>query len=311
MLRPGIITAGLLNRPLDLKELILLYDELWVPGISSGLALDGGESEDDKQFYASIDWLVAQEIIKEPPFKVNSGQTKTDEIIDSLKRIYSAAQRSLNRTYRTAESAPRHSGAAAFNMDLAVTRSIAYVLWRDRQETAFPVAFPFLDELAPGSAISKSQQVLKITLKRFPDPQSELSLEDVVTFKRDAGTKYKFAKFWHWMQRLAAGSTSAREIEEELEWLLADYTNHVEQTSKRARYDRLKIWITLPFDTLENLIKLKFGKVAEKLVDLKIASIAAHDEELKLPGSEIAYVKESIELLAPKSPTGPAIRSGM
>jgi hypothetical protein len=49
---------------------------------------------------------------------------------------------------------------------------------------------------------------------------------------------------------------------------------------------------------LENLVKLRLGKIAVGLLDLKRARIAAHDEELKAPGNEIAYVKESIELLS-------------
>ena len=57
---------------------------------------------------------------------------------------------------------------------------------------------------------------------------------------------------------------------------------------------------TVPAETLENLIKLRFGKIAATLIDLKKASIAAHEDEVKLPGGEIAYVKESIELLSPK-----------
>jgi len=53
-------------------------------------------------------------------------------------------------------------------------------------------------------------------------------------------------------------------------------------------------------ETLENLVKLRFGKIAATLFDLKSARISAHEDELKLSGSEIAYVKESIELLSPK-----------
>jgi hypothetical protein len=301
MLRPGIITSPLLSSVDTLKKQILLYDELWVPGVSQYLKVGPKEGWDEgEQVVASLGWLVSQGFVKDPPFRVNSKEVKSDEIVEALRKVYSDAAESLNKTYRTAKSAAQHAGAAVFNMDLAVTRAIAYVLWRDRQETAFPVAFPFLDELAPASAVAKSQQVLRIVLKRFPDPQPDLPLEDIVQFKRDPDTRHKFAKFWHWTQKMAAGSSSTRELEEELDWLLTDYTAQVEQTSKRARYDRLKVWVTVPADTLENLVKLRFGKIAATLFDLKSARISAHEDELKLPGSEIAYVKESIELLSPK-----------
>ena len=172
-------------------------------------------------------------------------------------------------------------------------------MWRDREELAFPVAFPFVHELAPSTSLSKSQQVLQIVLKKFPDPRADLPLEDIVAFRRDPETQYKFAKLWHWMQKVAIGNTNTKEIEEELDWLLTDYQFHIQQTSKKVRTDRLKAWLTVPADALENLVHLKFGKAVASLLDLKSASIAAHDEELKAPGNEIAYLKESIELLSP------------
>jgi len=47
-----------------------------------------------------------------------------------------------------------------------------------------------------------------IVLKRFPDPRPDLSLEDILAFRRDPETQYKFAKLWHWMHKVnrCAGS---------------------------------------------------------------------------------------------------------
>jgi hypothetical protein len=301
VLRPGIITFEMLVDDLDsVKKRVLLYDELWVPGI--GQILQGGNPGNhyDDETFAGIAWLAEQGFVKEPPLKLAPDQLKADEVVKSLNEIYRDAEKSLDKTYRTPKVAALNAGAAVFNMDLSLTRLIAYVIWRDRRETAFPVNFPFVEKLAPGSAISKSQQVLAVVLKRFPDPRPDLPLEDVVAFKRDPETQYKFAKLWHWMQKVATNSGGPRELEEELDWLLTDYGHHVQQMSQQVRTDKLKTWITVPAEMLENIIKLKFGKIASRLLDLRSARIAAHDEELKAPGNEIAYIKESIELLSPK-----------
>jgi hypothetical protein len=225
-------------------------------------------------------------------------QLKSDQVVKALQKVYRTAESSFDQVFPTAEAAARHGAAAVFNMDLALTRLIAYVNWRDRKQTVFPVVFPFKDDLAPESAIGKSQQVLRVVLKQFPDPRPDLPLEDIVAFKRDRETQYKFEKLWSWMQKLAAGDSGVRELEEELDWLLTDYRHQVEQTSKKVRNDRLKAWITVPAEILEGIVKLKFGTIATRLLSLDSARIAAHDEELKLPGSEIAYVKESIDLLS-------------
>lgn len=299
MLRVGIITSPLFDSLDTLKKRILLYDELWVPGVSSWLEKGHIEDRDDEEMLASVEWLAAQGFIKAPPFNITTGEIRSDAVVKTLLKIYRDAAESLNKTYRTAESAAKHAGAAVFNMDLAATRAIAYVLWRDYQKRAFPVIFPFRDELAPGSAVTKTQEVLTLVLNRLPEPQPDLPLEDIVAFKRDPETIEKFDRFWRWTRKLAKGGEGIEELEEELDWLLTDYTRQVERASKMARYDRLKVWVTVPAETLENLIKLRFGKIAATLIDLKKASIAAHDDEVKLPGSEIAYLKESIALLSP------------
>lgn len=297
MLRPGVISFHVLvNNMANIKKWALLYDELWVQGISKV----SPDPSHDQEAFASISWLAGQGFVKEPPIALESGDLKTDAVVKAFNKLYRDADASLDKSYRTRELAARNAAAAIWNMDMALTRLIAYVMWRDRQEMVFPVAFPFVDELARGSSISKSQQVLQIVLKRFPIPRADLPLEDILAFRRDQETKYKFDKLWHWMQKVAMGNTDPKEIEEELDWLLTDYRFQIQQISKTVRTDRLKAWLTVPANVLENLVHLKFGRATALLLDVKSASIAAHREELKTPGNEIAYLNESIELLSPR-----------
>ena len=150
MLRPGIITSPLFDSVDTLKKRILLYDELWVPGVSSWIEkghiedpdVEEIENRNDEELLASVAWLVTQGFIKEPPVKLARGEARSDAIVEALRKIYSDAAKSYNKTYATAMSAAKHAAAAIFNMDLAQTRAIAYVLWRDHQKRAFPVIFP-------------------------------------------------------------------------------------------------------------------------------------------------------------------------
>lgn len=72
--------------------------------------------DDGEEVVASLGWLVSQDFVKDPPFRVNSKEVKSDEIVEALRRVYSDAAESLNKTYRTAKSAAQHAGAAVFNM---------------------------------------------------------------------------------------------------------------------------------------------------------------------------------------------------
>ncbi len=90
----------------------------------------------------------------------------------ALKSIYGV---SLDKMFGTAKAAALHAGAAIFNMNLSLIRAIAYVQWRDRQETAFPVVYPFVEKLAPDSALSKSQQAIAVILfvEQRPDEDTK------------------------------------------------------------------------------------------------------------------------------------------
>ena len=64
MLRPGVISFHVLvNNMANIKKWALLYDELWVQGISKV----SPDPSHDQEAFASISWLAGQGFIKEPP----------------------------------------------------------------------------------------------------------------------------------------------------------------------------------------------------------------------------------------------------
>ncbi len=48
--------------------------------------------------------------------------------------------------------------------------------------------------------------------------------------------------------------------------------------------------VTTPLEILEDLVKLRLSKVAKALFALRRKNIEAHSAELKLPGSDLAYL---------------------
>ena len=51
--------------------------------------------------------------------------------------------------------------------------------------------------------------------------------------------------------------------------------------------------VATPVEMLEDLVKLRWGKLVGALFALGRKNISAHSAELKLPGSELAYVAEA------------------
>jgi hypothetical protein len=49
-------------------------------------------------------------------------------------------------------------------------------------------------------------------------------------------------------------------------------------------------FLATPGDLIEDVMKLRWGNLARRLLQLRKTKISAHGAEMKLPGSEIAYV---------------------
>ena len=158
----------------------------------------------------------------------------------ALSELLKSAQALGEKTYRTPRAAAIAGGVSFFNEDIAVSRLTTYLLWRDRGELAYPVVFPFEGIKALPSSLKRRHNVLSVVLKRFPSPTSDLPLEDIVAFKRDSETQHKFDQFWAWTRRLSKQDVDTHELEEELDFLITDYSAHLKQLTTETGHQRLK-----------------------------------------------------------------------
>jgi hypothetical protein len=89
-----------------------------------------------------------------------------------------------------------------------------------------------------------------------------------------------------------------RPREEELDSLITEYSAHLKQLTSETRHKRLEIVLATPGDVLEDLVKLRWGNLARRVLQLRKSEIAAHGDEMRLVGSEIAYVTEATRALS-------------
>jgi hypothetical protein len=304
MKRSGVISWDLLlGMPDRLKQYVLLYDELWVPGINRSYpsADDIEEWDLDEGQLASIAFLSSESILSEPPIDLETIDIAPDDVIVGLSDLYYSSLSTLEQEYPTAEIAALEAGAAIFNIDIALTRLISYIMWLDRKELVYPVVFPFDSIEALPKHLSKRQEVLSVVLKQLPMPTESLPLEDIVFFKKDSDTKYKFAKFWKWVRKTASEDYNKHELEEEIDWLITDYNHHLKKLTEKINNERVEVLITTTVELLEDLVKLRWSKGVKAFFELRKQQVSASDEELKLPGSELAYVTEASRILLPDS----------
>ena len=299
--RPGVISWGmLLGQPDALKEYLLLYDEIWVPWLNSSYPTDEeiDEWDLDKEQLASISWLMTQGVIIEPP--VDLSARDKDRVVVGLLNMYEEASDVGQKVFKTAKQAAQSGAAASFNIDVALSRLTTYLLWRDRQEIVYPIVFPFEKFAGIPGAFREIHVVLSAVVKHFPAAAPDVPLEDLVAFKRDPETRYRFSKFWHWVRKTAEGKGDVVHINEELDSLITEYLQHLHQLSKETTDQRVELSVANPVDLIEDVLKLRLGNLARRFLKFRSVKIAAHGAELKLPGSEIAYLTEATKALSRK-----------
>lgn len=81
------------------------------------------------------------------------------------------------------------------------------------------------------------------------------------------------------------------EIEDKLELLIAEYEHHMKIHKMKIKRGTLQSLIVTPAELLEDLIKLKWGQVGQKLFSLRQHKIALLEAEASSPGREVAFVR--------------------
>lgn len=308
--RPGVISFEVLTSlaPSLLKQYLLLYDEFYVPELEVKLKEEASQELDEEtsERLASIEYLISKDILRESPISLNPDKDKRDQTSEELLYMYSASQKIREKALKTrgrngllTDAAARKVISSLLDIDFYLSRFIVYSLWKDQEELGFPVFFPFKpsEPADPKQRISKRQNVLSVIINNFPEPDPDLPLEDIVAFKLDEETKQKYRRLWTWVRTVSEKPLDSFDIAEEIEHLLTDYSYHLNRLSKRKNYSRFQILATAAGDVLENVVKMKFGAAIKTAFELRNTTINAADEELKLPGSELAYLKEASDLL--------------
>jgi hypothetical protein len=132
--------------------------------------------------------------------------------------------------------------------------------------------------------------VQRIVIGKLPEPDEATSLERVLEFREDPRSKGTLLSLHRWISTLSKASASPVEVVQELDWLLHEYEQHMRLHEMKMTKGVFETVITLAAETAEDLVKVRWGKLAKGLFALSARRIDLLEAELKAPGREIAYV---------------------
>ncbi len=146
---------------------------------------------------------------------------------------------------------------------------------------------PFLND---DNTIEKSDQIISVVLKKFPLISSNIPVESFVEFKKDDQTKLKLSRLRNWVLDISNQNFSAKEIEQKMEYLIAEYTHQIELHKLKYSYSQIETITLTGLEVIENLLSLKFSKAAKALFDINRQELNLLEAENKITGKEMALI---------------------
>jgi hypothetical protein len=143
---------------------------------------------------------------------------------------------------------------------------------------------------------SKKSKVMKVAMNNFPLPDNSTPWEQVVDFRSDSNNQENLVSFRRWIRKLSSENLNSQEIQEELEYLINEHNNHMTMSKIKSNFGTVEALIKLPFELLENALKLKFSKLPEPLFTLSKRHISLIEAEINSPGRELAYLIKARKL---------------
>jgi ABC-type Fe3+-hydroxamate transport system substrate-binding protein len=150
--------------------------------------------------------------------------------------------------------------------------------------------------------VATKNEVIEISLKTLPMPDYSTPWEQILEYRSDSDSRVKFTRLRQWMSKVAQVKNKPNEVEEEVQTLIDDYSQHMKMHRIKTRLDTLKAivvaevglftggWLT-GIGALPGII----GIVANPLYSIRQRQVEITAEELKAPGREVAYIVESNE----------------
>ncbi|HEX8693070.1 MAG TPA: hypothetical protein VF746_11660 [Longimicrobium sp.] len=274
-----------------LKRLLLLFDRLAVNlgeqrlGVVERRALELARRD--------IDWLTSEGLLTTVLAMEAERGGDAEDFRDRLKDARSSARAPLPGMPRGAVQGFR-SALTLSGVDVAqagpghlLRRTAAHLRQADGLDA---VAVAESAERLGIDQKADRDHVIRLTLNTLPFPSDSTPWEDVMQFKRDPDSRRKFFRLKNWINRMGKAELSGYEVVDQLNELLFEYQAHMESHRIQTTRGRIEVIVTTLGEVAEDLVKLKFGKLAKLPFDLARGRITLLQAEQGAPGKEVAYV---------------------
>ncbi|HLJ90838.1 MAG TPA: hypothetical protein VKZ53_28800 [Candidatus Angelobacter sp.] len=278
----------------DIKRLALLFDQIGVVNLSLGIDFEKTHVYGKNWRSNELEYLIDKGILFEPKLKADSWlDYMTEPQLAQKWHTWQSLQEQWKKTGEPVVCVPGAEIEKIANASQEFTSFQATLLSRlaaqDLREKGIN-AVAIWDSSRAADSENLDGEVLDIVLNNFPLVPANTPWEQLLDFRSDPDARHKRLALYRWISQIAKGERSYAEIQEELEWLLMEYEQHMQLHGLKAVKGFLQTLLSLGAGTLESLFKLKLSELVKLPFVFQERKIALLEAERNAPGRELAYL---------------------
>lgn len=295
-----------IHRSPSIKREALLFDQVGITHLDTLLGQENSRSSSDID---DLEWLCEQDIVFDlgtTSLKQLKGNEEFDRYYDlrreELKNLLTASaeillsyERKGNQKVKKTHSTIKRQQSrfnSVWSKYSDYDARCAAIHFRDLHRVQ---AYPILSSPMPSleNAQAKKVDVIQIVLHALPQPSETVPWEKIIEFRNDPDTAHHFLALRNWMTETAKAQLTPLEIEEKIEYLVSQYGQHTKLHKLKTNTGIMETTVVAGAEFLEDIVKLKWGKVAKGLFSLQHRRIALMEGELTAPGNQLAYIERA------------------
>lgn len=281
----GVVFSG--QSSADLKRRALLFDKFHI------WHLNDEEFAKSEEYETELDFLRSNQIvIDEPPVNVHEFAEMMFADGEDVKRHLNQIEYVHRR--RKAISVGEQVDATLTTTRDNLTRMVAFKVPRDDSFDLVPIF-----ELCLPSTLSNSKafesfkkptmtELAAIAVKSMPTPDDSSAWQDIMDFKKESADKQW--GFRRWLKSLSTQNLTEAEVKDEIEWMLNEYQKAMSLHHIKASASFVDVFVISPLETLENIVKFNWSKIAKGALSVTKRKIELLEAEMNAPGKECAYI---------------------
>lgn len=132
--------------------------------------------------------------------------------------------------------------------------------------------------------------IYRILIDNMPVPDDSIPLVDIIQYRNDNSNQLRFQRLQSWVNKFSKEGLNEIEIQQEIEYLIAEYRNEMKLAGMKMKVVRLEFCCKIIPFFLEKLIKLKFSELTDPFFKLRYEKVSLLQDEINAKGSELAYI---------------------